>query len=348
MKQIFLLLIILPLLSFGQSKKDLKARIYSMQVDSANQAELISDQQEKIYEMEQTIGSQTRILLEAQNDIASMYSQISELTKNLNKVHEDNAKLEEVVAFQREQLKKHFPLNSSFDCGKSYEIFGQNNDKIALEDLSGFDFQYKNYKNGNGFNPPVVYPIGWSYDGKFAYYEEYCDGMCGCCSAAIVVRDLASNRTIEKLPISLAKYYELNGWNDNIWRDNEFQKSFARVVKNYKIFPIGGYRYFTANAIEWRSAVGDEQFEFLVNQKGRVFEVQLLTTDLSSNDISVGEIFQGDIKVDYLDGIGSVEYAGYFLNDVNYYLTIVLMHKVRGVEGEIDYTIELVGFELPF
>lgn len=50
MKNTLLLLILLPLLSFGQSKKDLKARIYSMQLDSANQAELISDQQKMIAE----------------------------------------------------------------------------------------------------------------------------------------------------------------------------------------------------------------------------------------------------------------------------------------------------------
>ena len=239
-----------------------------MQVDSANQAELVDDLEETVSEMEQTINSQTRILKEAQNNIASMYSRISELTKNLDEIQEENAKLEEVVAFQDDQLKKQVQLNSSFDCGKSYVRWGADDFKEPLDELYGFDFQYSNYENGNGFNPPVVYPIGWSYDGKFAYYEEYCDGMCGCCSAAIVVRDLASNRTIEKLPISLANYYELNGWNDNIWRNSEFQKFFAKAVENHKIYPFGGYRYFTENAIEWVSSSGDEQFEFFVNQKG--------------------------------------------------------------------------------
>lgn len=90
MKHALLLLILLPLLSFGQNKKDLKARIYSMQVDSASQAELVDDLQEKVSGMEQTIGSQIRTLKEAQKDLALMYSRISVLTKNLDEVEEEN------------------------------------------------------------------------------------------------------------------------------------------------------------------------------------------------------------------------------------------------------------------
>ena len=70
MKNTLLPLILLPLLSFGQSKKDLKARIYSMQLDSANQAELISDQQ--------------RTIAEAQAEIQKLKIQVNELNGDLS------------------------------------------------------------------------------------------------------------------------------------------------------------------------------------------------------------------------------------------------------------------------
>ena len=99
-----LFFILVPLISFGQNKKDLKARIYSMQVDSANQAELVDDLQETVSEMEQTIGSQTSTLKEAQNDIASMYSRISVLTKDLGAAQEENDTLLTEVSLLNEEL----------------------------------------------------------------------------------------------------------------------------------------------------------------------------------------------------------------------------------------------------
>ncbi|MGB1051352.1 MAG: TonB family protein [Chitinophagales bacterium] len=104
MKYALLFFILVPLISFGQNKKDLKARIYSMQVDSANQAELVDDLQETVSEMEQTIGFQTSTLKEAQNDIASMYSRISELTKNLDAAQEEKDTLLTEVSLLNEEL----------------------------------------------------------------------------------------------------------------------------------------------------------------------------------------------------------------------------------------------------
>ena len=231
--------------------------------------------------------------------------------------------------------------------GQSYWRWDYGGEKELLEELSGFDFQYANYVNGNGFNPPVVYPIGWSYDGKFAYYEEYCNDMCGCCSSALIVRDLASNRTLVNQRTALSENYNSNRGNASIWSDSEFQELFGQVVKDYKIFPVDADRYFTSNVISWSDDWDDYEFEILVKQEGRSFEVFLVTSYKRADRVSYEVIYQDEIKEDFNGGIGSVDYAGYFLNEINQYATIVLMHKDGGVEGENDYTIELVGVELP-
>jgi hypothetical protein len=47
-----------------------------------------------------------------------------------------------------------------------------------------------------GLVPEGFYPIGWSKDGKFAYYYEPVDEACGCYFARLVIQDM---RTDEKL-----------------------------------------------------------------------------------------------------------------------------------------------------
>ena len=76
MKNTLLLLFLLPLLSFGQSKKDLKARIYSMQLDSTNQAELISDQQKMIVDLQGSVSQSEKEKKEANNELNKVRSDL--------------------------------------------------------------------------------------------------------------------------------------------------------------------------------------------------------------------------------------------------------------------------------
>ena len=44
--------------------------------------------------------------------------------------------------------------------------------------------------------PETFFPIGWSRDGKFAYYVEPVDEACGCYFAKLVIQDLRTDKII--------------------------------------------------------------------------------------------------------------------------------------------------------
>lgn len=43
-----------------------------------------------------------------------------------------------------------------------------------------------------------IYPIGWSADGKFAYFIEFPDEDCGCYFADLIIQDLVTDKTVWK------------------------------------------------------------------------------------------------------------------------------------------------------
>ena len=68
------LLLLLPLLSFGQSKKDLKARVYSMQLDSVNQVNALVDLLQKNSDLNDRISELT-ITLSKANELIEIIDQ---------------------------------------------------------------------------------------------------------------------------------------------------------------------------------------------------------------------------------------------------------------------------------
>jgi hypothetical protein len=44
--------------------------------------------------------------------------------------------------------------------------------------------------------PESFFPIGWSKDGKFAYYSEPVDEACGCYYAYLAIQDLRTDKII--------------------------------------------------------------------------------------------------------------------------------------------------------
>ncbi len=47
-----------------------------------------------------------------------------------------------------------------------------------------------------GLIPEQFYPIGWSKDGKFAYYYEPVDEACGCYFANLVIQDMLTDKVL--------------------------------------------------------------------------------------------------------------------------------------------------------
>ena len=346
MKQIVLLLILFPALSFGQSKKELREQIVSLQLDSANQAELISDQQETIYELEQTIISQTRTLREAQNDIATMYSRISELNKQLKESEESISTLEnEVFNLTLEKEMLQVQLDSALNRLNYYELNSYRNQ-------GPFDFKY-DYENGNGFNPPVMYPIGWSSDGKIAYkLDVESIGYGGAVSTHIIVEDLSNDEEIETLDVSLTGspelgsdlVYDYNGNSDLVWLEEDFVKAVADIIEKHKIIPLGFGQLNPSNHIERPGPIGVDIYIALEksDDRYRIFDDGNYHQPITSGSLESypvdGEIFF--CKPD-------IEYVGHIVSPIGNYAAIIMMHKYPCQwEGEITYYAEFIGIKL--
>ena len=105
MKNTLLLLILLPLFSFGQSKKDLKARIYSMQLDSANQANLISDQQSKIVKTEAEIQELTIQIIKLNSDLSEARVEADAIQEQLKLTKDSEIELKGEVSILQMNLQ---------------------------------------------------------------------------------------------------------------------------------------------------------------------------------------------------------------------------------------------------
>jgi len=71
--------------------------------------------------------------------------------------------------------------------------------KVRLDGLIRRRFSEYYIKHDYGWETLITegfYPIGWSKDGKFAYYSEPGDEACGCYFAKLVILDLVSDKTL--------------------------------------------------------------------------------------------------------------------------------------------------------
>jgi hypothetical protein len=82
-----------------------------------------------------------------------------------------------------------------------------------------------------------LYPIGWSKDGKFAYYTEPGDEACGCYFARLYIIDLVNDKVLWS--------FDYDGYDDqdnpkyramrDLWRKN--RKLFSDKLNQYGIIP---------------------------------------------------------------------------------------------------------------
>jgi hypothetical protein len=137
---------------------------------------------------------------------------------------------------------------------------------------------------GNGYQGLIAeqfFPIGWSRDGKFAYYYEPVDEACGCYYAHLVIQDMRTDKVLYEFKYSQdddpdPKTGDMRG-PDNIrklWRKE--QRLFSDKLREHQIVPGGsvllgktftiGGRSYTAKAITkigTHPDYGDERVEHL-------------------------------------------------------------------------------------
>src|SRR5690606_32256111 len=84
------------------------------------------------------------------------------------------------------------------------------------------------------------YPIGWSRDGKFAYYVEPADEACGCYFGRFVIQDLKTDKILWQDEYTGEMEVVPEETLDSFWPKK--QKEYAAKLKEYGIEPASNFR----------------------------------------------------------------------------------------------------------
>ncbi len=333
------LLFICVSISFSQSKKK-QIEILIYKLDSINSVLLSSTDDNRELNsnkiaLESKISSLNSKIGSKNDEISLKNEKIESLIKEVKSLEQDYQLVVADLILKSDSIEKL----KTRQVQTSYLSYGDDGNIEPLEVQTEFDFEYV-YINGNGFNPPVIYPIGLNYNGYIAYKIDYCGGMCGCCNSDIVVIDLKSNQTLKRVSTSAE---EMDMEAGALWTDKDYYNSVFKTIKNYNIIPIGFGKYNTSKTIERSINYEKKSIDIILESKSNSYE---LKTKITENTIKLE--YRGNLEYDeFYDSWSSVEYAGHFINNVNNYAVVALMHKSRGIEGEIDYNIEFIGIKLP-
>lgn len=190
------------------------------------------------------------------------------------------------------------------------------------------------------------FPIGWSRDGKFAYYLEPVDEECGCYFAELVIQDLRNDKILyhfknepnarvgkdgSPLPDDLRK----------LWKRN--QSTFTAKLREYGIvqatrfsllpstFTVAGKR-FTAKLTRVTEKGGD------YDERTRKLTLDLMSPTLGSKTLYT-ESFKG--ADDYTPPLDAAV-AGAFKSPFENRVAVIVIKVQRGWEGPPHIT----GFQI--
>jgi hypothetical protein len=204
---------------------------------------------------------------------------------------------------------------------------------------------------GQSFHGEVLitenfFPVGWSKDGKLAYYTEPGDEACGCYFGSLTILDTVNDKVLWS--------FEYNGLDDqdkpkyraitDLWRKN--RRLFSDKLNQYGIIPQGRFSLlrFPINN-EGDQLRADLKTEETNDQEARIYgTIKKATLQISSrrggtkivHEQSYPEYGPLDIKV-----------LGYLKSPYQQRVATILLEVQRGYEGPPHTThVKVVGASL--
>ncbi len=190
------------------------------------------------------------------------------------------------------------------------------------------------------------FPIGWSKDGKFAYYTEPGDEACGCYFGQLIILD-----TVNDKELWLFKYDGLDDQDNpkyraitDLWRKN--RKLFSDKLNQYGIIPQGrfGLLRFPLNH------AGDQlranlKIEENKDEETRYYsKIKKATLQISSRRGGAKTVHEESYP-EY--GPLDMEVLGYLKSPYEQRVAIILLGVWRGYEGPPHTThVNVVGASL--
>lgn len=200
-------------------------------------------------------------------------------------------------------------------------------------------FYVRLYDGGpiQGLTADGFYPIGWSRDGKFAYYFEPVDEECGCYFAELAIVDL---RTDERL------WHFKNDWQSRIDKEGKpipddirklwerHQKEFSEKLSEHGIIQNARFSLLPATF----SSSGKSYTARVVRLRGEdgdgLNRLRKLSLDLSSPTLGKKSLFTAEYKGDDMYGAPlDAGVAGVFKSPYEHRAAVVMLKVERGWEG---------------
>ncbi len=195
------------------------------------------------------------------------------------------------------------------------------------------------------------YPIGWSSDGKFAYYVEPVDEACGCYFAELVIQDLRTDKELWKFRNEPESHIDDKGESipddmRKLWRRN--QKMFSEKLREHGIVPRSRFallgRTFVSGGKTYTAKVTARKG----NDADDMERVKSVVLEFSTPRLGKKSIFTAAYKADemYVSPL-DVAVAGAFKSPFENRVAIVMIKVQRGWEGP-PHTVEaqIVGADL--
>lgn len=184
--------------------------------------------------------------------------------------------------------------------------------------------------------PETFFPVGWSKDGKFAYYYEPVDDACGCYFAHLVIQDMRTDKVLWEFKYNQdddrdPNTGDMKGEGDirKLWQKN--QKLFSDKLREHaiiagtsvllgKTFSAG--RSFTAKAVKTMGK--DEYYDQLVKKLAFV---------LTSKGIGTKTLYIADYSKEEYSGMLDAGVVGVIKSPYENRIAVIGMEVNRGWEG---------------
>ena len=130
---------------------------------------------------------------------------------------------------------------SIYSQSKTADVLYRQPRELKLERATWRNFrEYRRQRPGENYGIERFYPIGWSRDGKFAYYLEPVDEACHCYFAKLFIMDLKTDKILWSFDynsefIDGAKKEGRPFTFDGVWRAN--QRLFSEKLSEHGIEP---------------------------------------------------------------------------------------------------------------
>ena len=188
------------------------------------------------------------------------------------------------------------------------------------------------------------YPIGWSRDGKFAYFVEPPDEACGCYFGKFVIQDLKTDKILWQDDYTGEMEVVPEENIESFWPKK--QKEYAAKLKEHGIEPSSDFRLLHPS-IDHDGDVLTPRIDVRIKGDG-VFEVEgAVRLNMDSKRSGTKVIMRDIYKKDEINTIRNAEVAGSLLSPFEPRAAVIVVQEMRGYEGPPHITtIKVVGSTL--